>query len=101
MSYLFTTSDEQQQMLGRIGVDSLATLLDQIPTQLQLDRPLRMPPALTELELERHLRELASRNVGAASRVCFMGGGAYDHYIPSVVDEVTGRGEFYTAYTPY
>lgn len=101
MSYLFTTSDEQQQMLDRIGVDSLTTLLDQIPTQLQLDRPLRMPPALTELELERHLRELASRNVGAASRVCFMGGGAYDHYIPSVVDEVTGRGEFYTAYTPY
>ena len=101
MSYLFTTPDEQQQMLDRIGVDSLATLLDQIPSELQLDRPLKLPPALTELELERHLRELASRSVGAASRVCFMGGGAYDHYIPSVVDEVTGRGEFYTAYTPY
>ena len=101
MSYLFTTPDEQHQMLQRIGVDSLETLLDQIPSELQLDRPLKLPPALTELELERHLRELASRNVGAASRVCFMGGGAYDHYIPSVVDEVTGRGEFYTAYTPY
>ena len=101
MSYLFTTPDEQQQMLQRIGVDSLETLLDQIPSELQLDRPLKLPRALTELELERHLRELASRNVGAASRVCFMGGGAYDHYIPSVVDEVTGRGEFYTAYTPY
>ena len=101
MSYLFTTSDEQQQMLQRIGVDSLETLLGQIPAELQLDRPLQMPPALTELELERHLRELASRSVGASSRVCFMGGGAYDHYIPSVVDEVTGRGEFYTAYTPY
>ena len=101
MSYLFTTPDEQQQMLQRIGVDSLETLLGQIPTELQLDRPLQMPPALTELELERHLRELASRSVGAASRACFMGGGAYDHFIPSVVDEVTGRGEFYTAYTPY
>jgi len=88
-------------MLQRIGVDSLATLLDQIPSELQLDRPLKLPPALTELELEQHLRELASRSVGAGSRVCFMGGGAYDHFIPSVVDEVTGRGEFYTAYTPY
>ncbi|MEK6261240.1 MAG: aminomethyl-transferring glycine dehydrogenase subunit GcvPA [Planctomycetota bacterium] len=101
MSYLFTTPDEQQQMLQRIGVDSLETLLDQIPSELQLGRPLKLPPALTELELEQHLRELASRSVGASSRVCFMGGGAYDHYIPSVVDEVTGRGEFYTAYTPY
>ena len=101
MSYLFTTSDEQQQMLQRIGVDSLETLLDQIPSELQLDRPLKLSPALTELELERHLRELASRSVGASSRVCFMGGGAYDHFIPSVVDEVTSRGEFYTAYTPY
>ena len=101
MSYLFSTPDEQQQMLQRIGVDSVETLLGQIPAELQLDRPLQMPPALTELELERHLRELASRSVGASSRVCFMGGGAYDHYIPSVVDEVTGRGEFYTAYTPY
>ena len=101
MSYLFTTPDEQQQMLQRIGVDSLETLLDQIPSELQLDRPLNLPPALTEIELERHLCELASRSVGASSRVCFRGGGAYDHFIPSVVDEVTGRGEFYTAYTPY
>ena len=59
MSYLFSTDDEQQQMLQRIGVDSLTKLLDQIPAPLQLDRPLTMPPALTELELERHLRELA------------------------------------------
>jgi glycine dehydrogenase subunit 1 len=101
VSYLFTTPDEQQLMLQRIGVESVQTLLDQIPTALQLDRPLNLPPALTELELERHLRELASRNAGASSRLCFMGGGAYDHFIPSVVDEVTSRGEFYTAYTPY
>jgi glycine dehydrogenase subunit 1 len=56
---------------------------------------------MTELELEQHLRALAAQNVGASARTCFMGGGAYDHYIPSVVDEVTSRGEFYTAYTPY
>ena len=101
MSYLFTTTDEQQQMLQRIGVDSLETLLDQIPADLQLQQPLNLPPALTELELEQHLHALASQNIGTSARTCFMGGGAYDHYIPSVVDEVTSRGEFYTAYTPY
>jgi glycine dehydrogenase subunit 1 len=53
------------------------------------------------MELEQELRELAERNVGPTSRVCFLGGGAYDHFIPAVVDEITGRGEFYTAYTPY
>ena len=56
MSYLFTTADEQQAMLQRIGVDSLQTLLDQIPAELQLNRPLDLPPALTELELEQHLK---------------------------------------------
>jgi glycine dehydrogenase subunit 1 len=101
LSYLFSTPDEQQQMLERIGVDSIQALLDQIPAELQLQEPLKLPPALTELELEQHLRNLASKNVGASSRPCFMGGGAYDHYIPSVVDEISSRGEFYTAYTPY
>ncbi len=101
MAYLFCTPDEQLQMLHRIGVDSLHTLIDEIPKELQLHRQLNLPVALTELELERHLRELASRNIGTSARACFMGGGAYDHYIPSVVDEVTSRGEFYTAYTPY
>ncbi len=101
MSYLFTTADEQQQMLERVGVDSLQTLVDQIPAGLQLQQPLRLPAALTELELQQHLSKLAAQNVGASARACFLGGGAYDHFIPSVVDEITSRGEFYTAYTPY
>lgn len=101
MSYLFATTDEQQQMLQRIGVASMQALLEQIPTELQLDRALKLPAALTELELEQHLKDLAARNVGSSARACFLGGGAYDHFIPSVVDEVTSRGEFYTAYTPY
>lgn len=88
-------------MLQRIGVDSLQTLLDQIPAELQINRPLDLPPALSEPELERHLRDLASRSVGTSGRTCFLGGGAYDHFIPAVVDEVASRGEFYTAYTPY
>lgn len=101
MSYLFSTTDEQQQMLERIGAGSLQALIDQVSPDLQLDHPLNLPPALTEIELERHCSELATRNAGASTRTCFMGGGAYDHFIPSVVDEITSRGEFYTAYTPY
>ncbi|MCA9090526.1 MAG: aminomethyl-transferring glycine dehydrogenase subunit GcvPA [Planctomycetaceae bacterium] len=99
MAYLFATDQQRRQMLDEIGVPSLQTLLDQVPTELQLDRPLDLPPAQSELELEQHLRKLAARN--ASSRTCFLGGGAYDHFIPAVVDEITGRGEFYTAYTPY
>lgn len=101
MAYLFNTPDQRREMLDVIGVDSVDALLAQIPAELQLGRPLDLPPALTEIELERRLRELAGRDVGAGNRISFLGGGAYDHYIPSVVDEITGRGEFYTAYTPY
>ncbi|MBA4032681.1 MAG: aminomethyl-transferring glycine dehydrogenase [Planctomyces sp.] len=101
MSYLFSTVAEEQEMLARIGVDSIDQLLQQIPKPLQLDRLLDLPPALSEMELEQHMRALAANSGGVSSRTCFLGGGAYDHYIPSVVDEITGRGEYYTAYTPY
>ena len=102
MSYLFSTADERRQMLERIGVGSLETLLAQIPSDLQLKRPLNLPKPLTELELQQEVTRLAALNAGTSTpRACFMGGGAYDHFIPSVVDEITSRGEFYTAYTPY
>lgn len=101
MSYLFNTPDQQAEMLARIGVGSMAELLAQVPEQLQLGRLLNLPPALTEIELQQHLQRQAAKTVGASSRACFLGGGAYEHFIPSVVDEITSRGEFYTAYTPY
>lgn len=88
-------------MLETIGVDSIDTLFDQVPDELQLKRPLDLPPALSEMELEQLVRELASRNVGPLDRPCFLGGGVYDHFIPSAVDAIAGRSEFYTAYTPY
>ncbi|MCA9025454.1 MAG: aminomethyl-transferring glycine dehydrogenase subunit GcvPA [Planctomycetaceae bacterium] len=101
MSYLFVTDDQQQEMLETIGASSIDELLSQVPTELRLDRPLNIPPALTEPELERHLRQLAAQNINGDRRVCFLGGGAYDHFVPAVVDEIVSRGEFYTAYTPY
>jgi glycine dehydrogenase subunit 1 len=88
-------------MLERIGASDVADLFHVIPEALRLKRPLRLPQALTEMELERQAAELARRDQGAERAVCFLGGGSYDHFIPAVVDTVASRGEFYTAYTPY
>lgn len=88
-------------MLKTVGVKSVDELFDQVPRELRLNRPLQLPPPLSEIELESHLRDLASRNVGASGRVSFLGGGIYDHFVPAAVDAIAGRSEFYTAYTPY
>jgi glycine dehydrogenase subunit 1 len=99
--YVLNTPDDRQKMLSAIGVESIEELFAQVPADLRLDRPLNVPPALTELELTQHLQELSARDVPAGEAVCFLGGGSYDHFIPAVVDAVSGRSEFYTAYTPY
>ncbi len=101
MSYLFNTPDQRREMLRTIGAESIDELFQQVPADCRLARPLDLPPALTEMELERTVRTLAGRNVAGGDRVCLMGGGVYDHFIPAAVDEVVSRGEFYTAYTPY
>jgi glycine dehydrogenase subunit 1 len=101
LSYVLNTPDDQRAMLERIGAASLQDLFRSIPPELQLKRPLNVPPALSEIDLTRHLHELASRNQSAADAFCFLGGGSYDHFIPAVVDAIAGRSEFYTAYTPY
>ena len=101
MSYILNTPQDVSAMLRRIGVSSVAELFGNVPPELRLDRPLNVPPALSEIELTRHLTQLAARNKSADDAVCFLGGGSYDHFIPAVVDAVSGRGEFYTAYTPY
>jgi glycine dehydrogenase subunit 1 len=101
MSYVLNTPDEQRAMLAQVGVRSIEELFQAIPEALRLNRPLDVPPALTEIDLSQHLQELARRNQGADDAVCFLGGGSYDHFIPAVVDAVAGRNEYYTAYTPY
>lgn len=72
-----------------------------VPAELRLKRPLEIPPALSEMELASHLSQLAARNASPSQKVCFLGGGSYDHFIPAIVDYVAARGEFYTSYTPY
>jgi glycine dehydrogenase subunit 1 len=101
VTYLFNTPDQQRDMLQTIGAASVDELFEQIPPAIRLNRPLNLAPAAGEMELERELRGLASRNSGCGSRTCFLGGGVYDHFIPAAVDEIAGRGEFYTAYTLY
>ncbi len=101
VAYLFNTADQQQQMLEVIGERSIEDLFADIPETLRLKRPLDVPAGLTELELESLTRSLAKRNVAVGDRACFLGGGAYDHFIPAAVDEIASRGEYYTAYTPY
>ena len=101
MPYLYNTPEDRRAMLDAIGADSIEELFTSISPDLQLDRPLDIPPALSEIELEAHLRQLAGRNADADRQVCFLGGGSYDHFVPAVVDTVGSRSEFYTSYTPY
>jgi glycine dehydrogenase subunit 1 len=101
MAYILNTPDDVRAMLAAIGLDSLDQLFDSIPPEYRLGRPLDIPPALTELELTAHVSGLAARNQGGDVRPCFLGGGCYDHFVPAAVDALAGRGEFFTAYTPY
>jgi glycine dehydrogenase subunit 1 len=101
VSYVLNTPDDQKAMLAAVGVSSVEELFAKIPPELRLKQPLAIPPAMGEMELQSHVARLLGKNRSASDAVCFLGGGAYDHFIPSVVDAVAGRGEFYTAYTPY
>jgi len=87
-------------MLSSIGLNTSEDLFSSIPTDLLLNRPLKTPPALSEIELLFRFEQLSRRNAGP-DRSSFLGGGAYSHYIPTIVDHVISRSEFFTAYTPY
>ena len=101
LAYILNTPDDRKEMLATIGAASIEELFAPIPAGVRLKRPLDIPPALSEIELTQHARTLAAKNRPAGDLVCFLGGGAYDHFIPSVVDAIAGRSQFYTAYTPY
>jgi glycine dehydrogenase subunit 1 len=99
--YLPTTPAQRADMLRAIGVGDLEALLERIPSKARLGRDLGLPAALAEGELTAILQALAAENAHAAEYVSFMGGGAYDHFVPSVINHLLLRGEFFTAYTPY
>jgi glycine dehydrogenase subunit 1 len=101
MRYTPHTDEDRKLMLERVGVKSVEELLAGIPADIRLDRPLNLPEPLSEPEAVCVLSSLAAANVGSGQLACFAGAGAYDHYIPAIVDTVISRSEFYTAYTPY
>jgi glycine dehydrogenase subunit 1 len=100
MTYIPHSPKERDAMLATIGVKSLDELFDAVPAKYRFPK-LDLPPALTEMEAASLLGELAGSNESTHQMVSFLGAGMYNHYIPSVVDHILRRGEFYTAYTPY
>lgn len=100
MSYIPNTGQDQRAMLDVIGVNAVEDLFDPIPEQVRFP-DLDLPEGMSELEVGGLLQRLAAENVSVAEQACFLGAGAYHHYVPAVVDTILRRGEFLTAYTPY
>ena len=101
MRYISNTAAQQREMLATIGAGSIEDLLSRIPTKARLSHPLNVSAAMAEADLVRHLRRLSSRNANADDFACFLGAGSYDHTVPSPINHLISRGEFFTAYTPY
>jgi glycine dehydrogenase subunit 1 len=100
MSYLSLSDKDKKDMLAAAGISSTEELFFCIPEAVQLKRDLDLPAPLSEADLVRELEEVGSRN-SYGRYLSFLGGGAYEHYIPAVVDSLSSRGEFVSPYTPY
>jgi len=101
MRYLPVSEADLIEMLRVVGVDRLEDLARVLPENLRMKEPLNLPSPLSEMDLVRSLSALSEAGRGIKPWVSFLGAGSYDHFIPSVVDHVLRRSEFYTAYTPY
>jgi glycine dehydrogenase subunit 1 len=101
MTYIPISPKERDAMLETIGVKSLDDLFNAVPAKHRFPE-LDLPPALSEMEAAAELADIARVNENVqGDLVSFLGAGMYNHYIPSVIDHMLRRGEFYTAYTPY
>ena len=100
MAYIGNTDDDRSLMLKAMGLAQTDDLFSDIPEGKRYPN-LDLPSARSELELLREMSELAQQNGSGDSLDSFAGAGAYDHFIPSIVSFLSGRGEFATAYTPY
>lgn len=101
MRYLPLTDSDRRDMLGAIGVPSVDSLFRDVPDSARLARPVDLPRAMGELEVERALTRMAAKSVSAGSVPFFIGAGVYRHHVPAAVDHLIQRGEFLTSYTPY
>ncbi len=100
MSYLSLSDKDKEEMLAAVGVSAMGDLFACIPEAVRLERDLDLPEALTEVDLVRAFEVMGRRNT-YPGYLSFLGGGAYDHFIPAVVDYLGSRGEFVSPYTPY
>jgi len=101
MRYLPHTEEDIEEMLKTVGVANLDDLYAAIPPDCGSKRELRLPPALTEWELDSHMAGLAAKMAASSEYKVFIGAGSYEHYIPESVVQLLARSEFVTAYTPY
>ncbi len=99
--YIPHTPEDEQVMLQAIGLENTDQLFDDIPADVRLKGGLNLPDAKSEIEVKTYLTKLAQKNCSLSEMPGFLGAGAYDHYIPSVIDHLVSRSEFYTSYTPY
>ena len=99
--YNVHSKSSRSELLSSMGLQSIDELFLHVPNSLKLKTDLKLPLAMTEWEIEKHLRRVAGKNANAKSHLCFLGGGQYDHHVPAAVDALASRGEFLTAYTPY
>lgn len=100
-AYLPHTKEDINSMINTMSVNSIDDLFLDIPEEVRLKEELKLGKPMCELEVTKHIEKLAHQNSSTKDLVCFLGAGAYDHYIPSIIKHITSRSEFYTAYTPY
>ena len=98
MPFIPHTAEEEAAMLSTIGVDDIDALFDEIPEHMHAQPLAGVPEGISEMEM---LRYMAARAEADQAGVCFLGAGCYDHHIPGAIWDLTSRGEFMTAYTPY
>ena len=99
--YIPSTEKQKEEVLSFLSMKTIEDLFSDIPDEVKLNRDLNIPEGLSELEVEKIVKNLSLKNKSSEDLVCFLGAGIYDHYIPAVVKHLAGRPEFYTAYTPY
>lgn len=98
--YIPNSVSNREQMLKTLNLKSIDELFTEIPEHLKVDA-LQLESSKSELEILQEITKKSAQNRSVEDKVCFLGAGAYDHYIPSIVNHLSSRGEFYTSYTPY
>ena len=101
MDYISNTTAERNKMLKEIGIEAVEDLFQMIPKEVTAEDELNIDSGISELELMEKAKTAGHKNKSLDEQLSFLGAGAYDHYVPGIIDALISRSEFYTAYTPY